>query len=464
MCAFEEKFQKIKKQVLSRIKPGKADLENEKKFAQSLVEKIKSIEGRHADVIVAGSSARGTHLKNDRDIDVFVLFPKEFPREDFVKEGLRIAKLAFKGHEWEQAFSEHPYIRGCINGYEVEIVPSYKVEHAFELKSSVDRTPFHNSYLLQKLSDAQKDEARLLKQFLKGIGCYGAELKYNSVPGYVTELLILNYGDFLSCIKAAAKWKMNEVIDLEKYYLAKDAVKRFNSHLIIVDPVDLNRNVAAALSYNQYARMIAASREFLKRPSPDFFFGKKHPELSGKKLREILAKKELVAVCLGYPKNALADIIWGQAKRMQRKIANQLFINDFIVNRHEFWTDERSMLLLLFELESLSLQKVKKKAGPEVVEEEHSRNFLAAHKDAVAGPRIEDGRWIIEIERKYLHADDFMKAYLKELQKSEKKPILTALKKGGKILDEAAITRLYSSDKGFREFLSRYLSGKERFL
>ena len=459
-----EKFLKIKKQVLSRIKPRKADYEAEKKFIGSMISRIKAIEGNHVDVIVAGSSARDTHLKGDRDIDIFVLFQKDFPREDFVKEGLRIAKLAFRGHEWEEAFSEHPYIRGSISGYEVEIVPSYKVEHAFELKSSVDRTPFHNSYLLQKLSDVQKDEARLLKQFLKGIGSYGAELKYNSVPGYVTELLILNYGDFLSCIKAAAKWKMNEVIDLEKYYLAKDAVKRFNSHLIIVDPVDLNRNVAAALSYNQYARMIAASREFLKKPALDFFFGKRHAELSRKTLKEILLKKELVAVCLDYPKNALADIIWGQAKRMQRKAANQLFINDFVVNRHEFWTDEKKILLMLFELESLTLQKVKKKAGPEVIEEEHSANFLKAHKDAVAGPRIEDGRWIIEVERKYVHADDFMEAYLKELQKSEKKPMLSALKKGIKILDEDAIAKLYSANDEFRQFLSGYLRGRESFL
>ena len=275
--------------------------------------------------------------------------------------------------------------------------------------------------------------------------------------------MILRYGDFLSCIKHAAEWKRNELIDLENYYGGEKTLRQFNSHLIIIDPVDRNRNVAAALSYNQYARFIAASQAFLEKPSIDFFFGKKLKSINTTILKKILHKKELVAIKLSYPKKALADIVWGQAKRLGKKISNQLAMNNFVVNREESWTDEKTMLLLVFELESLSLQRITKKIGPEVVDKAHSKRFLEVHKKAVAGPRIENGRWIIEIERQFIEADGFLKAYLKKNKGSEKKPISVALKKPV-ILDEKHIVKLYSKNKEFREFLTSYLRGKESFL
>ncbi len=463
MLGKQIKSKALLKRVLAKIKPSDKEYLEEIDFANSLIRKIKAIEGNHVDVIVAGSTARNTHLRGDRDIDMFVLFPEELTKEDFVNEGLRIAKKVFRGCEWEEAFSEHPYIRGNINGYAVEIVPSYKVSSASQLKSAVDRTPFHNDYLQKRLTSRQRDYVRLLKQFLKGIGCYGAELKYNSVPGYVTELLILRYGDFLSCIKHVAAWRKNELIDLENYYGGTEPLKRFNSHLVIVDPVDRNRNVAAALSYNQYARFIAASQAFMQKPSTDFFFGKKLKVLNTASLKKILRKKEIIAVKLPYPKKALADIIWGQTKRLSKKISNQLAMNNFVVNREEAWTDEKTMLLLVFELEFLSLQRITKKIGPEVVDREHSKRFLEVHKKAVAGPRIENGRWIIEIERQFTEADGFLKSYLKKNKGSEKEPISAALR-NPVILDEKHIVKLYSRNREFREFLTSYIRGKESFL
>jgi tRNA nucleotidyltransferase (CCA-adding enzyme) len=457
-------FSGVRAAVLRRVKPSPKEYSEEMDFAGSLIERIKAIKGHHTEVILAGSVARNTHLKGDRDIDIFILFPPAFPEADFEKEGLRIAKSVFRGHYWEKAFSEHPYIRGRIEGYNVEIVPSYKVASAERLKSSVDRTPFHNEYMQGKLTAPQKDEVRLLKQFLKGIGSYGAELKYSSVPGYVTEILIAQYSTFADCLKAASKWKRSEVIDVESHYAPHEPLRKFDSHLVIVDPVDKNRNVAAALSYNQYARFIAASRAFLEKPSTAFFFGKKFRPAGRASLREMLKGKELIAVKLKYPKGALADIIWGQGKRMQKKTANQLALNNFTVNRHECWTDESSMLLLLFELESLTLQRITKKLGPEVINEEHGRKFIEAHRRAVAGPRIENGRWVLETERKYTRADAFMRDYLKKLRLSEKKPVVSALRKGPVILDEASIMKLYSKNTGFRDFLTGYLRGRETFL
>ncbi len=432
-------------------------------FAQSLVEKIKAVEGKHVRVEIAGSFARNTHLKGDNDIDLFVLFPKTLPREDFEKEGLRIGKNMFRGHRWEKAFSEHPYIRGSIDGYDVEIVPSYDVEQASELQSAVDRSVFHNKYLKEKLDRGKRAEIRLLKKFLKGIGCYGAELKTGSVPGYVLELLVLEYGSFEKTIQAVSGWQKGTVVDVENHLGIEKAREKFDSHLIVVDPTDKNRNVAAALSYQQFARFIAASRAFLKKPSKKFFFAPKGKSWSVPKVKQALAQKELVAIHTPYPSKALEDIMYGQIFRTGRKIAVQLAIHGFTVKRDEEFIQVGEAAAMVFELESVRLQKVTKKTGPEVADEENSKKFLEAHARPVAGPRIEQGRWIVEVKRKYPDANRFLKEYSKKLGKTEKEPIRKALSRA-KVLDEKQLIKLYKKNKEFACFLTRFLKGREEFL
>jgi len=43
-----------------------------------------------------------------------------------------------------------------------------------------------------------------LKQFMKGIGVYGSELRRRGFSGYLTELLVINYGSFLGVLKEAS--------------------------------------------------------------------------------------------------------------------------------------------------------------------------------------------------------------------------------------------------------------------
>lgn len=455
-------MQSLAKKIIGKIKPSETEIIREMDFAEKLIAKIRSIEGKHIDVLLAGSLARNTHLKGDRDIDIFVLFSEELNKEEFVKEGLRIGKAVFRGHKWEKAYSQHPYIRGVISGFDVEIVPSYKVERTELLKSAVDRTPFHQKYLEEKLKKNQKDEVRLLRQFLKGIGCYGADLKVSSVPGYVVELLVLKYGDFEKAIKGISKWQQREVMDIEGYYTEKQALKMFDSSLVVIDPVDKSRNVGASLSLNQYSRIIAASRAFLKKPSINFFFPKKVKPWPASKVRAMLKKKELVAVKIGWPKE-LPDILWGQLFRLSKKVASELDGKGFSVLRSKTWSDEKERMIIIFELANLKLQKSMKRTGPLVADDENSQRFLKAHKKVVAGPRIEKGRWVIEVERKYTDAEDLLTDCLKVLKKTEKAAVKRGLRKKALVLDEKGLMKLYGKSKEFREFFTSYLKGKEEF-
>ena len=450
--------------VAKRITPTKKEIKEKQKVASEIIKKIKGMEGKHVDVMLCGSNARGTELRGDNDLDIFVLFPEKLSREEFEKEGLRIGKNVFRGKKWEKAFSEHPYIRGQIKGFDVEIVPSYKVASAELLQSSVDRSPFHNRYLKKNLKEKHKKEVRLLRQFLKGIDAYGADTKASSVPGYVVELLILQNGSFLKTLKEISKWKKGEVIDLEKYWKEKEARKKFkDAALIVIDPVDRNRNVAAALSLNQFSRIVAASRAFLRKPSEKFFFGTKRKPWSVEKLKKMLEKKELVAVKIGYPKGALPDIIWGQIQRLAKKTEKQLQLNDFKVLRSEAWTDEKKIIAMVFEVESCVLQKTKRKEGPFVTDEKNSKAFLEKHSKPVAGPRIEEGRWVVEVQRKHTSIEKFLQDFLKKEKKAEKELMRKAINKGSKVMREQKIIELYKKNKDFARFLTTYLIGKEEF-
>ncbi len=454
---------KLKQAVLKKVKPSTKEVEGERKMADALMEQIRGMEGRHVEVMLCGSLARNTHLKGDRDLDIFVLFPENLGREDFVKEGLRIGKTLFKGHKWEEAYSEHPYIRGEIKGFEVEVVPCYKVGSAEKIQSAVDRSPFHQRYLERKLTVEMRDEVRLLRQFLKGIKCYGAELRHSSLPGYVTELLVLKYGSFEGVVKAMAQWGKDEVIDLENHRPAGEARKKFDTHFVIVDPVDKNRNVAAALSFNQFTRMIAAARAFLRKPKPTFFFGQKEKRWPLTKVKAMLKKTELAGVETGYPK-AVSDVVWGQLRRFGKKLANELGELDFKVMRHDEWTDEKKRMCCLYELEAVTLQKAMVRHGPPVTDQANSAAFLAKHKKPLSGPRIENGRWVVEVERKHTQVQTALKELLQKTKESERKGMRQALAKKTRVLDEKAILDWYKKDKDFAEFLTEFLKGEEDFL
>lgn len=450
------------KKVLKKIKPTQKETEKEQETAKEIIEKIKTMKGSHAGAMLAGSISRQTNLKGDKDIDIFVMFDENTTVEEFEKEGLRIGKNVFRGHTWEKAYSSHPYIRGTINGFDIEIVPSYKVADAQKIKSAVDRTPFHTKFVQEKLKENQKDEVRLLRQFLKGIKAYGAELKTESVPGYVTELLVIKYGSFENTIKAMAKWEEKEILDLENQLPKHEALKKFNSPLIVVDPVDKNRNVAAALSINQFARLIAASRAYIKKPSINFFFGKKTKLLSATQVKNCLKKEEPILIEIGFPK-VLADIMWGQIKRLSKQLTAALEKEEFSVLRHTEWSDEKNSINFVFGLKANTLEKAKKRIGPPATDQKNSEKFLEHHKNQLSGPRIENGRWVIETERKNSSAKKFLKATIIQLKKTEKKDMKKALNKKTKILTEKEILQKYKKEPEFREFLSTYLKGKEEF-
>ena len=203
----------IEREVLSRIRPSPTEDRRMMKAVDSLVKKVVAAAAKaeaHIEPKLVGSVAKGTHMK-DPDIDLFLMFPESTPLEELREKGLEIGRRAVKGKEH---FAQHPYVRGNHEGYRVDIVPCFMVKDPLRKLSAVDRTPFHTEFVVENLKEGQHDQVRLLKRFMKGIGCYGAEAKVQGFSGYLCELLVLRFGDFHSVLRAAAEWRKGESMAL----------------------------------------------------------------------------------------------------------------------------------------------------------------------------------------------------------------------------------------------------------
>jgi tRNA nucleotidyltransferase (CCA-adding enzyme) len=137
---------------------------------------------------------------------------------------------------------------------------------------------------------------------------------------------------------------------------------------------------------------------------------------------------------------------------------------EFNVKRHGEWLKKDDIMIIILEVESKKLQKARIRTGPEVFDAENSKAFLETHKKPFSGPRIENTRWVVEIERKYTNIEDYITKLLEKFKKEEKEDLRKAITKGTKIMNEKEITKLYTANNEFSKFLTTFLKGKEEFL
>jgi tRNA nucleotidyltransferase (CCA-adding enzyme) len=380
--------------LLEEIRPDSRLKEEVGRVSKSLLGKVRCLSSKFseiADVRLVGSVSKDTYVSRP-DIDVFILFKVQTDRSVMNEIGLGIGKDTLTDRE--ERYAEHPYSHGMFEGYEVDIVPCYHIEDTSKMMSAVDRTPFHTQYVIKNLKQSQRDEVRLLKQFLKGIGAYGAEAKVEGFSGYLVELLILKYGTFNDTIEAATGWRYGMKIDLEGKGDGK-----FQTPLVFIDPVDRSRNVASALSPEKFSLFVHACKEYQKSPSRSFFFPDKRTLLSRDEIERRLTELGhgvVLAIC---PRPGLVDDnLYPQAKKTLDGLAVQLMNEGFTIADSAMSIGKTSVQLA-FLVESMKLSESKKRIGPPVTLK-NADEFLARWSGAaVLGPYIEGGRWVAMVKR-----------------------------------------------------------------
>ncbi len=385
--------------VLEDIKPTKQEEKEVKEISNKIIKKIKIPD---AKVITGGSGAKGTWLRDDYDVDLYVRFNyKKYKLKDISK--ILGKELNKKFRKVERLHGSRDYYRVKEDKYTFEIIPILDIKKPEEALNITDLSPFHTKYVgkYKRLAD----EIRLAKAFCKAQRFYGAESYIMGFSGYVLELLVICYGSFLNLLKNATKWKENEIIGNKKDAMNLNISKKY-SPLIIIDPVQKDRNASAALSKEMYNNFINAAKEFLNNPSKEFFEAK---ELSFDELKAKAGADKLIHL-EATPLNGKEDVVGAKIVRCFNFIKTKLEENEFSIKESDWHWNKKANFWFI--IHNKPLEKTKKHYGPPLRFKDSVENFKKKWKGYKFNE--ESGIIYVEIERKFTDPIELIKAIIKE--------------------------------------------------
>jgi len=405
----DSRFEGVIEEVREAVDPGPDERRTLQETAEDLLDRVRTAVADlpvEADVLQVGSTARGTWTSGDRDIDVFVRFPPQLDREQLREYGLEVGhEVLPEGHE---EYAEHPYVTGEYRGFEVDLVPCYRLQEATDIRSAVDRTPFHTRFLSEHLDDDLAGEVRVCKAFLKGIGVYGSDLRTEGFSGYLTELLVLSFGGFGPLVEAAADW--HPPVRLDPGDTGSDAT--FDDPLVVVDPTDPERNVAAVLSADNLARFQHYARELLDDPRAELFEASEPEPLAAADVRDHVRRRESTPIAIRFPTpDVVEDQLYPQLRKTLSGIADELDRRGFEVLRTRTFADEAEAVLFV-ECSVARLPAVERHEGPPVQVRDHATGFYETYVDDPDsyGPFVEDGRYVVERPRECPSVREFLES------------------------------------------------------
>jgi tRNA nucleotidyltransferase (CCA-adding enzyme) len=264
-------------------------------------------------------------------------------------------------------------------------------------------------------------------------------------------------------LRNVLRWGTKEVVDIERYYTDRETLKTiFTEPLVLIDPVDPTRNVAAAVSIDRLADLKSAARGFFSDPSAKFFKKRKIDPLSEAEMTGKLDCRGTGTLFIQLPCDKISpDIIWGELKKSLNALKKLLENYDFQVMNSDSWSDEEATSVMVLELVSTILTRIRVHDGPPSGDPNQER-FLEKHvhnENTIGGPWIKNGRWHVELIREHSSAKELIESKLSEGNLSDigiSKDISIWLMKGGKVMLNKEILALYSSNRSFAEFLTGF--------
>ena len=407
----DDRFEAVATAVLERVEPDAEERERLDAVVEVLTERTREAVAElpvEAEPVHVGSTARDTWIAGDRDVDVFVRFPTDVPREDLERYGLEVGHAVLPdGHE---EYAEHPYVRGEVDGFGVDLVPCYAVDSASAIRSAVDRTPFHSAYLDERIGPDLAAEIRVFKQFLKGVSVYGSDLRTRGFSGYLTELLVLEFGGARETLETVADWHPPVRLDPEAH-----GDRAFDDPLVVIDPTDPGRNVAAVLSAENLARLQHHARAVLGAPTVEAFFPDPSEPLSAEAVRDHVSRRGTTPIALVFESpDAVEDDLYPQLRRSLAGVGDELERRGFDVLRAATWAgdvdDPAARAVILFELAVPERPAIERHDGPPVHVREHAADFVDAYADDpdVYGPYVDGDRYVVERQRAFTTARDLL--------------------------------------------------------
>lgn len=378
-------MQDVLKKVLKKIKPSKEEERTVKKIIKEVLGKIKI---KDTKSVLGGSGAKETWLKGTHDIDIYVKFnPKKYKNDEISKVLKKELKKKFS--KVDTLHGSRDYYRVYKEKYTIEIIPIIDTKKVEEAQNITDISPFHAKWVRKH---KKGDDIRLAKAFCRAQNCYGAESYIQGFSGYVLEILTIHYGSFKNFIKKIAKLERKEYIDPEKHGVKLNKAKTY-SPLILIDPVQNDRNAAAALSRKKYNKLIQAAQKFLHKPTEEAFVKK---EITVEELQRKAEGKKLILLKVK-PLKGKEDVIGAKLLKALEYLRKQMMLKDFKVYDYNWKWDKEA--LFWFILDKEDLPEFKEHRGPRLKQKKHAEKFKQKNKKYKIYEK--SGRIFAKMPRKY---------------------------------------------------------------
>jgi len=429
---------KVQAQALRLVVPSPEEAAKISRLAGKLLRKTRRAAERFPEVkgaLVGGSFAKGTWLPKHVDLDIFVKFGPETAVERFEKVGLEIGSVATRGFPAGKKYAQHPYTEATVEGVRINIVPCFDVK-AGEWRSAADRSPYHVE-LVNRLTDDRKNQIRLLKLFMNGVGVYGAEIQRQGFSGYVAEVLVMKHGGFESVVRWFADYNM-------------PANGRIFS---LPDPVDEGRDLGIAVSGDSLGRMVLACREFLRRPALAYF-----GEMKGKASRSL--DDDVYAILFSH-RELSEDTLWGELRKTLKHVVRHLEVSDFAIARAMAASDNVSRSAILLIPEFTELPAMEQRVGPTVDRRKDVAAFITTNSKHSRLVWVDDDARVRLLRpRRHTRLPDLLSYVIagKAGPIGASKEIEEGMKKSGAVLRGRSLTRAASRSEWLHDGIKEITS------
>ena len=385
--------------ILQGITPSAQDEEKLQVVIREMTEKLtQAAERAGVDVVVVpgGSTAKGTYLAGNFDIDMFVRFKTD---QENISDLLELM-LVDLGITSERVHGSRDYYNFTQDEYFFEIVPVKYVEKPDEVENVTDMSPLHVFWVKEHLTPELKNDIRLAKQFCKAIQVYGAESYINGISGHVLDILVIFYKGFENLLTAASTWGERTIIDPEEKHA--DVMNELNksklvSPLVVIDPIDPERNAAAALSSERYNAFRKYAKAFLAEPTKSYF---ELPHFDKALLEKKKQNDEDLFVIEVTPQQGKKDVVITKVLKVYEFLHRHLRLYDFKVRVADWFVDTTTCYIYFF-VDKNNLSDTMVREGPPLENFQGVERFKEVHGKEVYE---ENGRLHVRVRRDFVDA------------------------------------------------------------
>lgn len=290
--------EEVRRKVLAKIIPTKEELDNQSKviseLKKALIRQSEAAGFQYSFIEPQGSTGRKqTQLRGAADIDLFVgLNPVDYsevlelPQQqrhssiDHLMNGLvsNWFELAITGLDVssvQKTYSQHPYLSLSMRGLDVDILGCFDIDPVKLSEdgpyTAVDRTVHHTRHIADRLTEEKRENARILKSFVRGCHAYGDRCAVGrmGLTGVSLELLAILSRDIEKAFHALEHLDENPIDPQDRSLTELRKIPSFrNNYIFFIDPTDHRRNIASSFtprSYRWVKHRIGELREVSKR-------------------------------------------------------------------------------------------------------------------------------------------------------------------------------------------------------